>query len=418
LRAIALLVAAGFAGGLLLQWKAPGEWTAPVAHKPPPKKKLVAQQQDDDDEDDGEAQAVPIGGPGGGEGGPRSGVKKLAPDEMERKMAEAERKAAMDAAVASNKASAEKTPSTLGKFAAIAAVLDNSIKVTDQIGHTSLLYFSSRGMVVDLDGETAVGRIWKREDDRLCQTEDPNNKKCFTLTVKLDSRLQEGPAAQLQNRLDSLPIGAKIGTVDGLGGSKATLVRGNVGKIPDYLPLLDAMPGDPLMLSEKPNDKNAEPSFIGSLLVQSRRDEDRAVTFFAPWGHLVEATREADTREIVHYWFGGWRRVEDLVCRDLKVSDARRVDQSVAAQECAHPRATKRVVDFPEAPPGRRNYQRQLWPGESIEEAETPPPAAPAPAPIAAKAEPARSAPTPQAGGPSPASPGEKPRPSAFMDLR
>ncbi len=338
LRAMGLLVAAGFIGGLFAQYQAPGHFLPPPRHAKTKKHQLVAEGDREDDEE-GDPVAVPMGG------SPNDPEKQAADEKARAEAEEAARKEAEEQAAAEAKRQAElkrHTPEVQRKYAAIATLLDNTIQVRTPGGGAESYIFAPRGLSAEIEGDRTTVRIWTREDDRLCQQLDAERKECFSFVVRLEKPLQDGPDAELHKRIEAMPVGARIGSVEGIDGT-AVLVRGNVTKFPGYVPLMDPHPN-----RLGPKEEEVLP---GALLTQARGGEDSAATYFGPAGQLLEVTREKGTKAIARLWRGSWSISGDRMCRDLPPGGA-------AAQECSRVKIAGRAFEFPDADPSRRRYQR------------------------------------------------------------
>jgi hypothetical protein len=340
LRAMGLLVGAGFVFGLFAQYQVPGKFLPPPAHGKDKKHQLVA-EGDREDDDEGDPVAVPMGG------SPKDPSAQAAAEAEAKARAEEEAKEAAEKAAAEAKRQAElkkHTPEIQSKYAAIAAVMNNSIRVKTQDG-VLIYYFSSRGLSAEIDGDNSTVRIWKREDDKLCQQLDADRKECFTLTVRLDKAMQDGPADQIVGRIAGLAKGSRVGVVEGLPGG-AELLSGNIAKFPDYVPLLDPNPNQTKKLAE---------TLPGALLTRSHADEPTTATYFGPGGQVLDVTRAEGTNEIVRMWRGKWRMAGDRACRDLPPEGDGR-----SAQECSRVKIAGRSFEFPDAAASRRGYMRIL----------------------------------------------------------
>ncbi|MBB4197131.1 hypothetical protein CCR94_13930 [Rhodoblastus sphagnicola] len=381
LRAIGLLIAAGFVGGLFVQYKAPGAFA--FANHKPEKKKGVGGGNEVILQDDGSEEAAPKGAALNAPP-PSAAAEMKRREEMAKKAEEAEKQKAPPPE--------EVTPQILGRFAAISTIVDNTLEITRPDGEKRYLYFAPRGVVGEFGGARIDARLWTREGDQLCRGQGDDKRECFHLSVRLNDDLRKGSIKTLQDRIRGMSDGAPIGAVEGLA-QNARLLRGNIRKLPGYVPLLEGKPG-----SEWTRDRNASGrSFVGALLLRQRKDEDRAATFFAPNGLLFEVSRA--TRQAVNLWVGGWRRQGEMICRDLSPEESARAGGR--AEECAHARLADGRVEFAEAAPSRRAYLRAPWADEDPEPA-TPAVVAPAKGEV-------KLAPPPRA---------PDAEPSSFTDLR
>jgi len=356
LRAVALLIAIGFVGGMFLQYQAPGTFVF-AAHKAKKKPKAQMAGAQDAAIEEGSKAAAPVGAALDGPPPSEAAAEEKRRAEEETKKAEAERKAA-EAEKAKRLPPEEVTPPLLRRYAALGAVVDNTLEITGANGDKRYLYFAARGVVAEFGAGGIEARLWSRDDDRLCRSLGGDKRECFYLAVRLNDPLRKGRASALPERIRALKEGAPIGAVEGVGAENVQLLRGNVRGLPDYVPLLEGKPG---------SDWTRDPaggarSFVGALLLRQRRDEDRAATFFAPNGQVFEVARLA--RHTVSLWIGAWRRQGDLVCRDLKPDE-----QGARAQECAHVRVGDSRIEFPDASPSWRAFFRSPWPDEEPEAA-------------------------------------------------
>jgi hypothetical protein len=365
LRVIALLIAVGFVGGLFVQYKAPGTFVF-ARHDPGKKKRQVAVSEALSDE--GSAEIAPKGA--SLDGPPPSAAEQAEAAERKR------REEAEQRAEAQRREEAEKqkrlrpdeiTPALLRRYAAIATIIDNTLKIDDPGGETRYVYFAGRGVVADFGGGAIEARLWMRDDDHLCRGLGDDKRECFYLSVRLHDALRNGSVKTLNERIFALPEGAEIGSVEGFGAQKVTLLRGNARHLPGYVPLLEGKPGpewtrDPALSGG---------GFVGALLLRHRGDVDRAATFFAPNGQVFEVSRL--TRQTVGLWIGAWRRQDDGVCRQLGPLDgANAADPATGAprEECAHVKITNGRVEFAEAPPARRAFIREPWADEEPAQAD------------------------------------------------
>lgn len=340
LRAVALLLAVGFVGGMFLQYQAPGTFVF-ASH---------------------EAKKRHGGGPAGNadafmgaeEAGPAAAAAEAPPpaqaaaapkprDDEAAKKAEAE------------KAKQELTPATLRGADALGIVVDNTLEFAAPDDENRSLYFASRGIVAESGGKNLEARLWSRDDDRLCRSLGDDKRECFYLVVRLNEQLQKGAPSELPERIAALKEGEPIGSVEGLGAT-AQLLRGNLLEVPGFIPLLEGKPG--AEWTQEPDAAAGARSFVGVLLARQRRDADRQVTFFAPNGQVFQASRLA--RHTVSLWMGDWRRQGDLVCRALKPE----TEEAPRAEQCARPRLTDRSVEFVDAGPSWRSFVRVPWPDD------------------------------------------------------
>jgi hypothetical protein len=357
---MALMIVAGFVGGIFVQYKAPGDY-APfqVPHK---KKKKAAPMHQVVMDDDGDVEAAPQGAPL--DGPPPSAAEEAAAEEAKKQAEEEEKRAAEEEKrLAEEQAKAlamqEAGPATLRRYAAISAIVDSTMEIIGPNGEKRYIYFAPRGVVAEFDGDKIEARLWTRDDDRLCRSLDDDKRECFSFVVNLDEKLRKKSAKTVQERVRDLTDGSAVGTVEGLGVANVKLLRGNFRKLPGYVPLLEGKPAP-----EWTRDRtDVARSFVGALLVSRRRDETHAATFFAPNGQLFEVTRPA--RQTVNLWIGSWRRQGDLVCRDLSPADGARPEDH--AEECAHARLADNRVEFTEASPTRRSFLRVPWADEKKE---------------------------------------------------
>jgi len=368
LRVIALLIGVGFVGGLFVQYKAPGTF---AFAKHAPEKKKGAAQADLAFENNGSEEAAPKGAnlnaPPPSAAAAAEAAERKRREDMAQKAAEAEHRNAPPPQ--------EPTPPTLARFAAISAIVDNTLEVAGPNGERRSVYFAGRGVVGDYGGARIDARLWTREGDRLCRSLGADSRECFTLSVRLNDDLRKGPPKDLPSRIAGLPEGALIGHVEGFGAQEAKLLRGNIRNFPGYVPLLEGKPaaewtqgtqsqGTESQGPQTQGGQSGARGFVGALLLRQRKDEDRAATFFAPNGLLFEASRLA--RQTVALWVGGWRRKDDWVCRDLSPEESARAGGR--AEECAHARMKGGRVEFAEADPARRSYLRARWPDEEPEQ--------------------------------------------------
>jgi hypothetical protein len=354
LRAVALLIAIGFVGGMFVQYQAPGTYVL-ASHKA---KKQKGQAAGNGDAFMGAEEAGPADA--SKEAPAEAAADQQKREEEEAKKAEADKKAEE---AEKNAAEAEKPkllppqevmPATLRGAAALGAVVDNTLEITGPKGEKRFLYFASRGVVAESDGAGLEARLWSRDDDRLCRSLGGDKRECFYLAVRLNDQLRKGALSALPDRISALEEGEPMGSVEGVGAPNVQLLRGNVLGFPGYVPLLEGKPA-----AEWTRDPVADGrSFVGALLVRQRRDADRAATFFAPNGQVFEASRLA--RHTVSLWIGAWRRQGDLVCRELK-SDT---EQAPRAEECARARITDNRIEFVDAGPSWRSFLRSPWPDD------------------------------------------------------
>jgi hypothetical protein len=341
LRAVALLIAVGFVGGMFLQYQAPGAFVF-ASHHVKKKKKGLAGNADAFMGDEVESAGA-------------------APEEAPPPPAAADEKPREDQAAKKAEAEAPKplppeevTPATLRGAAALGTVIDNTLEITGPNGEKRTLYFASRGVVAESRGDNLDTRLWTRDDDRLCRSLAGGKRECFYVAVRLNEQLQKGGIKELPERIAALKDGDPIGVVEGVGAPNTLLLRGNLLGVPGYVPLLEGKPS-----AEWTEDPVAGArSFVGGLLVRQRGDTDRAVTFFAPNGTVLEASRLG--RHAVSLWFGAWRRQGDLVCREMKSE----TEETPRAEQCARPHVTDGRVEFVDAAPSWRSYFRSPWPDD------------------------------------------------------
>ena len=373
LRVIALLIAAGFVGGLFVQYKAPGTFV--FAHHASQKKKKIAVAGDDSDDltRDG-AEIAPQAATGAPAGGAEAEAQQQGEEAERRAEQERQEQERQEAERRNQLAPEDVTPALLRRYAAIEAVVGNTLEIAGPGGEKREIYFAPRGVVADFSGGAIVVRLWASDDDHLCRSLDGDRRECFYLAVHLDEQLQKGAFKTLPARIEALKVGDPIGAVEGMGAPAVKLLRGNVRGLPGYVPLLEGKPGPEWTADPGAGSR----SFVGALLLRRRSDDDRAATFFAPNGQVFEVSRL--TRETVSLWIGSWRRLGDLVCRQPNPRDMSPQDNSQdtgdigrghapdagAAEECAHARAADGRVEFPEAGPTRRAYIRSPWADEDL----------------------------------------------------
>jgi hypothetical protein len=367
LRVIALLIAVGFVGGLFVQYKAPG--TLVFARDTSQRKKIAVAGGDSDELTRDGAEIAPQAA---------TGAPPAAESEAQRQREEAERRAEQErreqerreAERRNQLAPEDVTPALLRRYAAIAAVVGNTLEIAGPGGEKRDIYFAPRGVVADFGGGAIVARLWATDDDHLCRSLDGYRRECFYLVVHLNEQMQQGAFKTLPARVDALKVGDPIGAVEGMGAQKVKLLRGNVFGLPGYVPLLEGKPGPEWTADAGAGSRG----FVGALLLRHHGDDDRAATFFAPNGQVFEVSRL--TRETVSLWIGSWRRLGDLVCRQPTTQGASPRDNgdiakgaasvAGAVEECAHARVADGRVEFPEAGPTRRAYIRSPWADEDL----------------------------------------------------
>lgn len=354
LRAVALLVALGFVGGMFVQYQAPGNFVM-ASHKAEKKPKgQVAGNADAFIGEEAAPKDASSDGPAPSEAAEAEAADQKKREEEARKAEEAQKKA--DAAERQEPLPPEEiTPPTLWRYAAIAAVVDNTLEITGPKGEKRYVYFAPRGVVGEFSGDSIEVRLWTRDDDRLCRSLGGDKRECFYLSVHLSEQLQKGSIKTLPERIEALKVGATVGVVKGVGAQDVKLMRGNIRGLPGYVPLLEGKPApewtqDPVAGAR---------SFVGAILLRQSRDDDRAATFFAPTGQVFEVSRLA--RHTVSLRIGAWRRQGDLVCREIKPE----AEQAGArTEDCAHARMADGRVEFAEAGPSWRSFFRTPWPDE------------------------------------------------------
>jgi len=359
LRAVALLIAIGFVGGMFFQYHAPGTFVMAAHEKKKPSRQIAGGELADDGSEEAAPKGASMTGAPPSEAAAAAEAERKRREEEARKAEEAARKAA-EAERLKALPPEEVTPPLLRRYAAASAVVDNTLEIAEANGDKRYIYFAPRGVVAEFSGDAIEARLWTRDDDRLCRSLGGDKRECFYFAVHLSEPLQKGAASALPDRIRALKLGAPIGGVDGLGAPNVKLLRGNIRNLPGYVPLLEGKPApewtqDPVAAGR---------SFVGALLLRQRRDEDRVATFFAPNGQLFEVNRLA--RQTVSLWIGAWRRQGDLVCRDLKPDPEQATAQT---EECAHARVAGGRVEFAEAGPSWRSYFRSPWPDEDTEAA-------------------------------------------------
>lgn len=365
LRVIALLIAAGFVGGLFVQYKAPGTFVF-AHHTAQKKKKIAAAGGDSDDLTRDGAEIAPRAA----KDAPPAAASEAA-SEAQQQGEDAERRGEQERQEAERQeaerqkqlAPEDVTPALLRRYAAIAAVVGNTLEIAGPGGEKRDIYFAPRGVVADFSGAAIVARLWATDDDHLCRSLDGDRRECFYLAVHLNDQMQQGAFKALPARIDALKVGDPIGAVEGMGAQEVKLLRGNVFGLPGYVPLLEGKPGPEWTADAGGGSRG----FVGALLLRHRGDDDRAATFFAPNGQVLEVSRL--TRETVSLWIGSWRRLGDLVCRQPTPRDNGVIAKggapgAGAAEECAHARVADGRVEFPEAGPTRRAYIRSPWADE------------------------------------------------------
>ncbi len=376
LRAMGLLIAAGFVGGLYLQYKTPGQFMPAARHAKKHKKHLAAAgaQASDDDEapEDNQAGGASGGGADAGasastDAGPAAGAGAGAG-------AGASGDAGAEGGSSANaSATTFASPTTQADFdgsAAISLVVGNTIQLAPK-SRIGSYYFSRRGVAGEISGDRAVARIWKLDGDRLCEPLDAKRQQCLSLKVRLETALRQGAPEGLLARIEKLPDGARIGSVDGPDFSSADLIHGNTRRFPDFVPLLESPPKDTGALIDHPGAASAAPGLVGAILAQTRQDADRAVTLFAPWGRLFEVSRTEESRNEVRLWWGAWRRDGQNLCRELPTDPDRDGPNAKNRQECSRYRIVDQSVMFLDAPNGRRDYWRMFWAGAANQPAMT-----------------------------------------------
>jgi hypothetical protein len=358
LRVIALLIALGFVGGMFVQYKAPGTFVFP-GHKAEKKNKAaVAQGGRDALDEEGSAEAAPRGAASLDSPPPSTAADAEA---AEWKKREEEEKQAEKAAEPKPLPPEEVTPEVLRRYAAISAVVDNTLEIAGPNGEKRYVYFAPRGVVAEFGGGRIEARLWTRDDDHLCRGLGADKRECFYFAVRLNDPLRKGSIKTLPDRVDALQVGAVMGAVEGMGAPNVKLLRGNVMKLPGYIPLLEARPGPEWTRDAVEGAR----SFVGAILLRQRRDEDRAATFFAPNGQVFEVSRVA--RQTVSVWIGAWRRQGGVVCRELNPEEDGQA--GARTEECARVRIADGRVEFAEAGPTRRVFIRLPWADEEPETA-------------------------------------------------
>ena len=206
-------------------------------------------------------------------------------------------------------------PPTLTGVEAVNYLTGNTLKREELGKPAHYTYFASRGIQGDGDERSFVASAWDRNSPDLCEVAADGTPTCRPLVITLDGQYE-------------FP-GAKLGTVS-IGGSAATLLRGNVAKFPDHVPFLDEAAGGTSMPPVKSGSAGALAlwsGFVGRLVSVESDDTpgaDRHTLFYAEDNRLLDVRStpgDAEHQAAVSVKIGHWRASKTGICQTLTIGD-------------------------------------------------------------------------------------------------
>ncbi len=207
-------------------------------------------------------------------------------------------------------------PPTLTGVEAVNYLAGNTIKREEPGKPVRFTYFASRGVQGDGNERSFVASAWDRNRSDLCEVAADGTPTCRPLTITLDGQYE-------------FP-GAKLGAVS-IGGAAATLLRGNVAKFPDYVPLLDATSDSAQATPAKAGSAGVPAlwsGFVGRLVSVQNDDasgNDRRVLFYAADNRILDVhstSGDAEHQVAVSVMVGHWHASKAGICQTRTIGDS------------------------------------------------------------------------------------------------
>ena len=176
-------------------------------------------------------------------------------------------------------------------------------------------YFAPRGIQGDGNERSFVASAWDRNRPDLCEIAADGTPTCRPLSITLDGQYES--------------LGAKLGTVS-IGGAAAILLKGNVAKFPDHVPLLDEAAGSTAVPPVKSGSAGALALWSGFVgrLVSVESDEvpgaDRHTVYYAEDNRILDVRStpgDAEHQAAVSVTVGHWHASKAGICQTRTLGD-------------------------------------------------------------------------------------------------
>ena len=206
-------------------------------------------------------------------------------------------------------------PPTLTGVEAVNYLAGNTLKREQPGKPPRYTYFASRGLQGDGNERSFVASAWNRNRPELCEIAADGAPTCLPLAITLDGQYE-------------FP-GAKLGTVS-IGGSVATLLKGNVAKFPDHVPFLDEAAGSSSMSPVKAGSAGALGLWAGLVgrLVSVESDDapgaDRHTLYYAEDHRILDlrpSPGDAEHQAAVSVTVGHWHASKTGICQTRTIGD-------------------------------------------------------------------------------------------------